>query len=45
MDELDIYLEEDLGVEGDITSNALFTNEIAEGKIIAGTPRSFFIYL
>ena len=35
MDEIDIYLKEDLGVEGDITSNALFTNEIAEGKIIA----------
>lgn len=35
MEEIDIYLKEDLGYEGDITSNALFTDEIAEGKIIA----------
>ena len=29
MDEIDIYLEEDLGSEGDITSDALFTDERA----------------
>jgi nicotinate-nucleotide pyrophosphorylase (carboxylating) len=35
MDEIDIYLKEDLGFKGDITSDALFTNEEAEGYIIA----------
>ena len=35
MDEIDTYFKEDLGSEGDITSNALFTNENAKGYIIA----------
>lgn len=35
MDELDIYLKEDLAEEGDITSNALFTDETSKGSIIA----------
>ena len=34
MDEIDIYLKEDLGLDGDITSDALFADESAEGKII-----------
>jgi len=34
MEEIDIYLKEDLGVEGDITSDALFKDEIAVGNII-----------
>lgn len=35
MDDIDRYLTEDLGKEGDITSKSLFTNEVATGKIIA----------
>jgi nicotinate-nucleotide pyrophosphorylase (carboxylating) len=35
MDNIDYYLSEDLGKDGDITSNALFTNEIAEAKLIS----------
>jgi nicotinate-nucleotide pyrophosphorylase (carboxylating) len=35
MDEIDIYLNEDLGNEGDITSDSLFTDEIGNGHIIA----------
>jgi nicotinate-nucleotide pyrophosphorylase (carboxylating) len=35
MDDIDRFLKEDLGEEGDITSEALFTNEKAYGKIIA----------
>jgi nicotinate-nucleotide pyrophosphorylase (carboxylating) len=34
MDELDIYLKEDLGDKGDITSESLFTDEMAKGKIV-----------
>ncbi len=34
MDDIDRYLNEDLGEEGDITSDSLFTDESAEGKII-----------
>jgi nicotinate-nucleotide pyrophosphorylase (carboxylating) len=35
MDDIDRFLHEDLGEEGDITSQALFTNETAEASIIA----------
>lgn len=35
MDDIDRYLLEDLGKQGDITSNALFTNENANAIIIA----------
>ena len=35
MDDIDKFLKEDLGEEGDITSNSLFTDEFAEAKIIA----------
>ena len=35
MDEIDIYLNEDLGEEGDITSQSLFTDEKGKGQIIA----------
>jgi len=35
MDELDRFLSEDLGKKGDITSNALFTNQTANARIIA----------
>ena len=35
MDEIDRFLEEDLNGEGDITSDALFTNEIASAQIFA----------
>jgi nicotinate-nucleotide pyrophosphorylase (carboxylating) len=35
MDEIDIYLSEDLGKEGDITSDSLFKNETANAIIIA----------
>jgi len=35
MDEIDRFLEEDLNGEGDVTSNALFTNELASARIIA----------
>ncbi len=35
MDDIDEFLKEDLGEEGDITSDSLFTNESAGGKIIA----------
>jgi nicotinate-nucleotide pyrophosphorylase (carboxylating) len=34
MDEIDTYLKEDLGDVGDITSESLFSNETAKGKII-----------
>jgi nicotinate-nucleotide pyrophosphorylase (carboxylating) len=34
MDDIDRYLNEDIGEEGDITSDSLFTDESAEGKII-----------
>jgi len=35
MDDIDRYLLEDLGKEGDVTSNTLFTNETANAIIIA----------
>ncbi len=35
MDDIDRYLKEDLGDAGDITSNALFTNETGSAYIIA----------
>jgi len=35
MDDIDRFLKEDLGGEGDITSDALFKDEVAEGRIIA----------
>lgn len=35
MDDIDRYLNEDLGKEGDITSDSLFTNETARAQIIA----------
>ena len=35
MDDIDKFLQEDLGEEGDITSNSLFTDEPCEAKIIA----------
>jgi nicotinate-nucleotide pyrophosphorylase (carboxylating) len=35
MDEIDRFLREDLGKNGDITSDALFTNEHASARIIA----------
>ena len=35
MDDIDIFLKEDLGNEGDITSDSLFNNEIAEANIIS----------
>jgi len=35
MDEIDIYLKEDLGEKGDITSDNLFSNEFASAHIIA----------
>ena len=34
MDDIDRYLTEDIGEEGDITSDSLFTDESAEGKIV-----------
>ena len=38
MDEIDRFLQEDLGKDGDITSDALFTNETARATIIAKEP-------
>jgi nicotinate-nucleotide pyrophosphorylase (carboxylating) len=35
MDDIDRYLKEDLGEEGDVTSDSLFTDELAKAKIIA----------
>ena len=35
MDDIDRFLQEDLGEEGDITSDSLFTNENAKAHIIA----------
>ena len=35
MDDIDRFLKEDLGEEGDITSDSLFTDEHAEAKILA----------
>ena len=35
MDDIERYLKEDLGKQGDITSNSLFTDESAEAKIIS----------
>jgi nicotinate-nucleotide pyrophosphorylase (carboxylating) len=35
MDDIDRYLQEDLGKDGDITSDALFTNEPARATVIA----------
>lgn len=35
MDDIEIYLDEDLGEIGDITSESLFTDEIANAKIIS----------
>ena len=35
MDDIDKYLKEDLGEEGDVTSDSLFTDELAKAKIIA----------
>lgn len=34
MDDIDRFLEEDLGAEGDITSESLFTDEYAKAQII-----------
>ena len=34
MNDIDRYLKEDLGKEGDITSDSLFTDEIAAAKLI-----------
>jgi len=35
MDDIDRYLQEDLGEDGDITSDSLFTNEIANARIVS----------
>ncbi len=35
MDDIDEFLKEDLGAEGDVTSDSLFTNETASAEIIA----------
>jgi len=35
MDDIDRFLKEDLGQEGDITSESLFTNEIGQAKIFS----------
>ncbi len=35
MDEIDLFLQEDLSIIGDITSNALFSNEKGKASIIA----------
>lgn len=35
MDDIDLFLKEDLGKEGDITSESLFTNEIGKASIIS----------
>jgi len=35
MDDIDRFLKEDIGEEGDITSNFLFTDEIAQAHIVA----------
>lgn len=35
MDDIDRFLKEDLGEEGDVTSDALFTNETSHAKLIA----------
>ncbi|MEA2055759.1 MAG: carboxylating nicotinate-nucleotide diphosphorylase [Candidatus Thermoplasmatota archaeon] len=35
MDDIDNFLNEDLGDEGDITSDAIFTSEMAQAQIIA----------
>ena len=35
MDDIDWFLKEDLGLEGDITSDSLFSNEIARAHVIA----------
>jgi len=35
MDDMDRFLKEDLGTEGDITSDSLFTNESASAEIVA----------
>ncbi len=35
MDDIDRFLKEDIGEEGDITSNSLFTDEIAQAHILA----------
>lgn len=35
MDEIDFYLREDLNEEGDITSNAIFTNQKSKAQIIS----------
>jgi len=35
MDDIDRFLKEDIGEEGDITSNSLFTDEIAQAYIVA----------
>ena len=35
MNDIDSFLKEDLGDEGDITSNSLFIHELSEAKIIA----------
>jgi nicotinate-nucleotide pyrophosphorylase (carboxylating) len=35
MDDIDRYLQEDLGDEGDITSDSLFTNETTKAQIIS----------
>jgi len=35
MDDIDRFLKEDLGEDGDITSDSLFNDETAEAKIIA----------
>ena len=35
MDDIDRFLKEDIGEDGDITSNSLFTDEIAQAHIVA----------
>jgi len=35
MDDIDRFLKEDIGDEGDITSNSLFTDEVAQAHIVA----------
>jgi nicotinate-nucleotide pyrophosphorylase (carboxylating) len=35
MDDIDRFLKEDIGKDGDITSNSLFTDEIAQAHIVA----------
>jgi len=52
MNEIDFYLNEDLGEEGDITSDSLFTDEIGKAHIlakddciVAGLDEAFMVFL